>query len=115
MIAFLIFSVVLIIIASIIVAKKEFLSPRAKVLFAVVVVMMIVLAWMYENSVEKETHAHRSVVNAFKQGKSIFCDDVEITSKTFVYVSGTQSFIARDKNIEQQGLVIDVATCKTER
>lgn len=112
---FLIFLVFAMLVGSVLFAKKDTLSTRLKVIFLIIVGLLIGLAWLYEDTISAESQEYRVVLNAFKQGKTLYCDDVEVSAKKFVFISGTQSFIASDKNKEHKGVVIDIATCKTEK
>ena len=94
-------------------AKKETLTKRAKMIIILLVGHAIMFSWFYELNTTKTSEGNRAVLNAFKQGKIIYCGELEITSKDFIFVSGTLSFIAHDKNTNQKGVVIDIATCKT--
>ena len=115
MIQLVIFLVFAALIASIFFAKKDEVSLRSKIVFLVVATLLIGLAWLYENTISQESQEYREMINAFKQGKTLYCDTVEVNAKKFVFISGTLSFVANDKNKDHKGLVIDIATCKTEK
>ena len=112
---FLIFITVIAILSVLLFAKKTTLSKKAKMVIILVVGHAVMFAWLYELNNQRVSENNRSVLNAFKQGKTIYCEGLELSSKDFIFVSGTLSFIANDKNINQKGLVIDIATCKTEK
>lgn len=96
-------------------AKKTTLSKKAKMIIILLVGHAIMFAWLYELNNQRVSENNRVVLNAFKQGKAIYCDGIELTSKDFIFVSGTLSFIANDKNQNQKGLVIDISTCKMDK
>ncbi|MBP6497208.1 MAG: hypothetical protein KA253_00895 [Campylobacteraceae bacterium] len=96
-------------------AKKTTLSKKAKMIIILLVGHAIMFAWLYELNNQRVSENNRVVLNAFKQGKTIYCDGIELTSKDFIFVSGTLSFIANDKNQNQKGLVIDISTCKMDK
>lgn len=96
-------------------AKKTTLSKKAKMIIILLVGHAIMFAWLYELNNQRVSENNRVVLNAFKQGKTIYCDGLELTSKDFIFVSGTLSFIANDKNQNQKGLVIDISTCKMDK
>jgi len=102
-------------IASVIAAKKSTFSKKAKGGLFAVIALLIALAWWYEVQNRHDSEENRLMISAFKQGKSLYCDGREISSDTFVFVSGTLSFIANDKNQNDRGVVIDMATCKLEK
>ncbi len=112
---FLIFLVFVMLIGSIFFAKKDALTTRSKIIFIICLGLFVLFAWLYEESVSTESQEYRVVLNAFKQGKTLYCDGVDVSAQKFVFISGTLSFIASDKNQEHKGLVIDIATCKTEK
>jgi len=95
-------------------AKKSTLSKKVKVALLVVLACVIGLAWWYEVQTESNSEHNRLLISAFKQGKTLYCGDKEISATTFVFVSGTLSFIANDKNQNDKGVVIDMATCRLE-
>ena len=96
-------------------AKKTTLSKKAKMIIILLVGHAIMFAWLYELNNQRVSENNRVVLNAFKQGKTIYCDGIELTSKDFIFVSGTLSFIANDKNQDQKGVVIDISTCKMDK
>lgn len=96
-------------------AKKSALSKKAKGGLLVALALLLTFAWWYEAHTSEATENNRLLISAFKQGKTLYCDGREISSATFVFVSGTLSFIANDKNQNDKGVVIDMATCKLER
>ena len=96
-------------------AKKTTLSKKAKMVIILLVGHAIMFAWLYELNNQRVSENNRVVLNAFKQGKTIYCDGIELTTKDFIFVSGTLSFIANDKNQNQKGLVIDISTCKMDK
>jgi hypothetical protein len=96
-------------------AKKSTLPKKAKIALLVTLVLIIGFAWWYESYNAKESEQNRAMISAFKQGKTLYCEGREISSATFVFVSGTLSFIPNDKNKNDKGVVIDMATCTIER
>jgi len=96
-------------------AKKSTLSKKAKVGLFIALAFLIGLAWQYESQNRQNSEDNRLIINAFKQGKTLYCDGREISSATFVFVSGTLSFIANNKNPNDKGIVIDIDTCKLEQ
>lgn len=109
---FLVFMTVVAFIGVLFFAKKETLPKKTKIIIFLVIAHAVLFAWVYEFNSTKSTEQNRAVLNAFKQGKSVYCDGLEVSSKAFIFVSGTLSFIAQDNNQNQKGLVIDIATCK---
>ncbi|WP_263831957.1 hypothetical protein [Sulfurospirillum oryzae] len=93
-------------------AKKNALSKKAKVGILAALALLIAFAWLYEAKSTQNSEQNRLLINAFKQGKTLDCEGKEISSATFVFVSGTLSFIPNDKNQNDKGVVIDILTCK---
>jgi|APHig6443717497_1056834.scaffolds.fasta_scaffold55580_2 membrane protein implicated in regulation of membrane protease activity len=111
----LLFLALVFLIASVIAAKKSTFSRKAKGGLFIVLALLLILAWWYEARSRQNSEENRLMINAFKQGKSLYCDGREISSDSFVFVNGTLSFIANDKNQNDRGIVIDIATCKLEK
>ena len=112
---FLLFLAVVLLVVSVIYAKKSTFSKKAKAGLFSFLVVLIGIAWWYEANNRENSEANRMMISAFKQGKTLYCDGREISLETFVFVSGTLSFIANDKNPNDKGIVIDMATCKLEK
>lgn len=112
---FLLFLAVVLLVVSVIYAKKSTFSKQAKIGFLSFLVVLIGVGWWFEAHNRENSEANRLMISAFKQGKTLYCDGREISSSTFVFVSGTLSFIANDKNPDDKGIVIDMATCKLEK
>lgn len=111
----LIFFTALGLVVALIFAKKETLSKKAKIAIILLVGHAIMFAWLYELNSSNVSENNRAVLNAFKQGKVVYCGEIEVTSDNFIFVSGTLSFIPSNKNTNQKGVVIDIATCKTTK
>lgn len=112
---FLLFLAVVVLVITGFYAKKSSISSKAKVGIFIFLALLIALGWQYEAKTRHESEENRAMISAFKQGKTLYCDEREISSATFVFVSGTLSFIANDKNQNDKGIVIDMATCKLEK
>ena len=112
---FLLFLAVVLLVVSVIYAKKSTFSKQAKIGLFSFLIILIGLAWWYESYNRENSEANRLMISAFKQGKTLYCNGREISSHTFVFVSGTLSFIANDTNPNDKGIVIDMATCKLEK
>ena len=111
----LIFLALVILVGFIWYAKKETLSKKAKLGLLLLIALLIGSAWWYELSVSKKSEHNRTMLSAFKQGKTLQCGDIKVTYREFVFVSGTLSFIANDQNQHYKGVVIDMARCKIEQ
>ncbi|AFL67857.1 hypothetical protein [Sulfurospirillum barnesii] len=93
-------------------ANNEALSKRNKQILLVLIVLTIGSGGVYEWQNDKKSAHNREMANAFKQGKTLLCKDKEISNESFIFVSGTQSFIPNETNTNDKGVVIDIVTCK---
>ncbi|MBP6324847.1 MAG: hypothetical protein KBE79_00045 [Sulfurospirillum sp.] len=112
MIQFLILITFLAIFGTVFYAKSETLSKKSKIILFVSVGILIAFGWLYELNSSQKSQNNREVLSAFKQGKIITCNDIDVSNKEFIYVSGTLSFMPNDTNQNHKGLVIDIVTCK---
>lgn len=84
------------------VSKKD--KIRAFILF----VLLIVVAYFFESSTKGDMQRMFSVIEAFKNGKTIECKGVKISNKDFNFVSGTNTFLGRhDSNYSMQRFQAD--------
>ena len=112
---FLLFIVVVMIFSLFWYAKKSAMSKRKKWTLFILLAVLIKVGVIYEWHLSQKSAQNRAMISAFKQGKTLYCEGREISSATFVFVSGTLSFIPNDKNKNDKGVVIDMATCTIER
>ena len=112
MIQFLVLVTFLAILGVVFYAKSEALSKKTKITLSVLIGLLIGSGWLYELNSSKKSQNNREVLSAFKQGKTITCNGVDVSNKEFIYISGTLSFIPNDTNQNHKGLVIDIVTCK---
>lgn len=108
----LIFITIVAILGAIFYAKSEALSRKSKLIVFLLIGHLIGFGWLYEFNNANQREHNREVLSAFKQGKTLTCKEVEVNHKSFIYVSGTLSFMPHEMNQEHKGLVIDIATCK---
>lgn len=108
----LLFLAIVLLLSTVWYAKKETLSTRDKVILVSIMLLTIGLAGVYEwRSAQKSAH-NREMVSAFKQGKTLLCSEKEVNQESFIFVSGTMSFIPNESNKQDKGVVIDIFTCK---
>ena len=69
---------------------------------------MAVMFNEYQNQLAEKT---RSVALHFNQGKTIQCEDINVTQETFTLSVGTYTFIGKE-NTPQAGEMISVADCE---
>lgn len=110
---FLIFILLVILIFTL---KSDELSSKTKVAMAVSILIIIALASFYEFSKNSNDESNRAKVNAFLQGKTLTCKkDIEVSSESFEYFSGTQTFAPREANTKYKGLIIEVSECEIKK
>ena len=110
---FLLFLVLILLLAAVLYTKKETLSSRMKKTLIGSMVVLLASAIGYESYQSSQSEQRRLIVNAFKQGKTLTCQGgVTVDFKRFIYVNGTQSFIPNEINEYDKGTVIEVSTCR---
>jgi len=107
------FLVFILVIILVIVAKNDSLSKGTKIYIAISAIVILGAMYFYESSKTKSGQYNRQIVNAFKQGKTLTCKEYKVNKQSFIYVSGTSTFIPKEKNNELQGAIIEVSTCST--
>ena len=112
MLQFLMFVTVLALVGAIFYAKSAALPRKAKWILFLILGHVIGFGWLYELNNSHQSEQNREILSAFKQGKTLTCKEVEVNNKTFIYVSGTLSFIPKDTNEKHKGVVLDIVTCK---
>ena len=106
------FLLLILAILLIFVSKKESLTNSIKVYIISSFVLIFFAGWLYTFYNQKIAHNEREIINAFEQGKTITCGDYKINSNSFIFVSGTLSFVARENIKDLKGVVVDISTCK---
>ncbi len=111
----LIFLVLLLIVGAIFYAKHETLSFSSKIGLIALFIIILGSGWWYEKRSSEKSEQNRIVISAFKQGKTLFCEGREVDNETFIFVSGTLSFIPNEQNQNDKGVIIDISKCKLEK
>ena len=86
------------------VQKKRFLAQYAA---AVVVVLIGAYIFMQDKS---ETNIHELLL-AYHNGKPVICDGVKINNNDFNLVTGTNTFVGKQKS-SYNGYAISIETCQ---
>ncbi len=107
------FLVFILVIVLVVAAKNDSLSKGTKIYIGVSAIIILGMMYFYESSKTKSGQFNRQIVNAFKQGKTLTCKEYKVNNENFIYVSGTSTFMPKDKNNELQGAIIEVSTCST--
>ena len=94
------------------VIRHERLSKINKALIACTLLLLLGAGIAYEMNRSQQNRDDRAKINAFKQGKTLQCQPVDVNLKSFVFVNGTLSFLPADTNEKDKGIVVDLSTCK---
>lgn len=95
-----------------VVSKKDTFSKNTKITLIIVIAVLTVAIYFYESSIENNTEYNREMVNAFKQGKTLTCNEYKVNKDKFLYVSGTQTFVPKSSETTLEGVIVRVSTCK---
>ncbi|MDD3463056.1 MAG: hypothetical protein PHW07_05375 [Sulfurospirillaceae bacterium] len=111
-ILFLLVTVLIVFIFSL---DSETLSKKAKIFLLLGIGIVVLAGWFYEASLLDTQERKRAIVSAFEQGKTITCKDINVTSKEFLFSSGTSVFVPLGHVTHFKGVVIDVLDCKIDQ
>lgn len=95
-------------------SKTKTLSKKIKIALGVVFGLLLVVGYMHEVKSAEEIQQNQATLNAFKQGKILLCRGVEINKESFIYMSGTLSFVPNNANTKQKGLVVELQECSVK-
>ncbi len=74
------------------------LKVKEKVIATVAILSFVMGAIFYNTLQNAEAEHVRDVMLRYKQGKSLECDGVEVSKKSFTLSIGTQTFIGRPES-----------------
>jgi predicted ferric reductase len=106
------FLVLVLLVLMVIVSKKDTMTKSAQITIFVVVAIFALSIYFYESSQKNSAEYNREVVNAYRQGKTLQCEEYTVDKNRFLYVSGTQTFVPKDDIVTLEGIIIKVSTCK---
>ena len=106
------FLIFVLLILLVVVSKKNAFSKTTKIYMTVVIAVLTIAIYFYESNQEKNEQHNRAMLNAFRQGKTLTCKEYKVDQEKFIYVSGTQSFVAKASEKSLEGVVVPVSTCK---
>jgi len=92
--------------------KDEKISKSIKALVSVVLVVILVCVYFYEQNLSKNEDAISKLVTDFKQGKVLKCGDHNVSNKKFNYEFGTASFLPKREFSELSGLIVPITSCE---
>ena len=84
--------IIIMIVAVIMIARHNQLSRALKGFVITMLLLSIALATLFEYSASKMQEKTKPTLNAFKQGKTLLCNEREISLKSYSYEPGTSSF-----------------------
>lgn len=96
------------------VSKKNSFSKNTKISVTVVVAVFTIVIYFYESNLKNNTEYNREMVNAFRQGKTLTCNEYKVNKDRFLYVSGTQTFVPKSSESSLEGVIVRVSTCKDD-
>ena len=106
------FLIFVLLILLVVVSKKNSFSKTTKIYMTGVIAVLTIAIYFYESNQEKNEQHNRAMLNAFRQGKTLTCKEYKVDQEKFIYVSGTQSFVAKASEKSLEGVVVPVSTCK---
>lgn len=87
------------------------LDTKQKIQTLVTVAIISILAVLYNNYTNVQRDRVLEVINSFNQGKSILCEDIEVSKDNFTLSVGTYTFIGK-KDSSFNGKMISASKCK---
>ncbi|RUM68682.1 MAG: hypothetical protein DSZ05_00670 [Sulfurospirillum sp.] len=102
----------LIIAATLIASKVEAISHEKKIQILKIAALVFALLWLYEASVDHSDKRIRNLYNAFRQGKTILCQDQKVTQAHFYFETGTESFVSTEESGPLSGLIYPASSCE---
>jgi len=95
-----------------VVSKKNSFSKNAKISITAAATVLIIVIYFYESNLKSSSQYNRKIVNAFRQGKTLICQEYKVNKNRFIYVSGTQTFVPKSSETTLEGVIVRVSTCK---
>lgn len=112
--AFELLLIVMILLFGVILVQQERLTRTHKIVLSLCAAALIASMMFYEGYQSDKNKNDRLIIMAFKQGKTLLCNNVAVDAKRFIFVSGTLNFMPKDTNEKDRGIVIDISTCKIQ-
>ena len=102
----------LIIVVTLLAAKFEAISHQKKMHILKLTALLFAILWLYEASVDHSDERVRELYNAFRQGKTIVCEEQEVTQEHFYFETGTESFVSTEEKGPLSGLIYPASECE---
>lgn len=86
---------------------------RDKLYHFFIIFFIIISAFMigFELFKAAENSSQTEHINAFFQGQSLMCKDINVSTKDFNFEYGTKAFISNDKNESLKNLKFSIKDC----
>ncbi|MCR6591622.1 membrane protein [Campylobacter insulaenigrae] len=84
-------------------------------LLVLILILATIFAIKFELSTTRSGVVKKEILNAFLQGQSLKCKDINISKEYFNFEHGTQSFISNGKNKQFKALIFDIKECQLVR
>lgn len=103
--------IVLILVITFFITKTGTVSPRTKTMIFTMLMMVIAAAMLYEFMFSKKAEVQRAKMNAFTQGQTLLCKQIEVNQTYFTLETGTLSLMSNGKSKETLGMVFPIDEC----
>ena len=108
------FLIFILLVLLVVVSKKDSLGKNTKISIIIVVAVFAVMIYFYESIVGNNAEYNREMVNAFRQGKTLTCEEHKVNKEKFLYISGTQTFMPKSSETTLKGIIVKVSACKAD-
>lgn len=65
------------------------------------VVLVLSMVGLYQYQTNQFQQGVTSLLNSYKEGKTLICKDIEISQKDYAYQSGTMIFLSYEESIQK--------------
>ena len=115
MIRLILFIIIVVIFVILFSSKTKTLSKKAKIGLVSMLVLLLAVGYIHEVQNYQQNQKNQETISAFRQGKILLCEeDIEISQKDFIYISGTLSFVPNNTNTKNKGLVLELSECRVK-
>ncbi len=108
------FLIFVLLVLLIVVSRKNSFSNSQNIIATIVIALFALGIYIFESTTNKNAQHDREVVNAFKQGKTLTCEEHKVNREHYLYVSGTQTFMPKSSEKTLEGIIIRVSTCRED-
>ncbi len=87
--------IVILLILLIVAIKRDSISALNKIYIAIIIFVIVGSIVTYQTIFSKQEKHTRELINAYKQGKTLVCNNQDVNLSFYNLETGTQSFIAK--------------------